>query len=136
MNTFSFSFNSDKIGIISSTLCLVHCIITPFIFIVKACSNTCCSESPIWWHSIDYLFLLIAFIAIWHTTTKKMKHWLKISFWSSWVLLLAVILNESLQVFHFSNYLLYIPAFSIITLHLYNLFFCQCSNEKCCHKTR
>ena len=135
MSTLSFSINSDKIGIISSTLCLIHCMITPFIFIIKACSNTCCSASPIWWHSIDFLFLIVGFIAIWYTTRKKMKRWLKHSFWLSWALLVVVILNESLQVFHLSNYFLYIPAFLIITLHCYNLFFCKCSNDVCCHKT-
>ena len=134
MRSLSFSINSDKIGIISSILCLFHCIITPFIFIIKACSHTCCSQSPIWWQSIDYLFLGIAFIAIFYSTRKKMKHWLRISFWLSWSLLVVVILNESIQVLHLSNYLLYIPAFLIITLHFYNMFFCKCSNDVCCHK--
>ena len=135
MGSIYFSRYSDKIGIISSFLCLIHCLITPFIFILKACSETCCSQSPIWWQSIDYLFLTVAFIAIWSSTQKKMKYWLRISFWLSWSLLLVVILNESLQLIHLSNYLLYIPALLIVALHFYNLIFCKCSNDICCHKT-
>ena len=66
----------DKIGIISSSLCMIHCIGTPFIFIAKACSVTCCSEAPTWWLMIDYLFLIISFIAIYYTTRKPTKSWL------------------------------------------------------------
>ena len=54
----------DSIGIIASTLCAIHCIATPFIFIVKACTATCCSDAPSWWLMIDYLFLIISFLAI------------------------------------------------------------------------
>ena len=39
----------DKIGIISSSLCMIHCLGTPFIFVAKACSATCCSDAPTWW---------------------------------------------------------------------------------------
>ena len=51
----------DSVGIIASTLCMIHCIGTPFIFIAKACSATCCSEAPLWWVIIDYIFLFISF---------------------------------------------------------------------------
>ena len=52
----------DKIGVISSTLCMIHCIITPFIFLAKACSISCCSDGPVLWQIIDYLFLGISFL--------------------------------------------------------------------------
>ena len=49
----------DSIGIIASTLCTIHCIVTQFIFIARACTATCCSDAPLWWLMIDYLFLII-----------------------------------------------------------------------------
>ena len=72
----------DKIGIISSSLCMIHCMGTPFIFIAKACTTTCCSNAPTWWLMIDYLFLIISFVAIYFTTTKELKSWINISFWT------------------------------------------------------
>ena len=32
---------SDRIGIIASTLCIIHCLMTPVLFVVKACSTSC-----------------------------------------------------------------------------------------------
>ena len=54
----------DSIGIIAFTLCGIHCISTPFLFIAKACTATCCSDAPSWCLLIDYFFLLISFLAI------------------------------------------------------------------------
>ena len=51
----------DNVGIIASTLCMIHCIGTPFIFIAKACSATCCSEAPLWWIMITIYFCLFLY---------------------------------------------------------------------------
>ena len=85
----------DKIGIISSSLCMIHCMGTPFIFIAKACTTTCCSNAPTWWLMIDYLFLIISFVAIYFTTTKELKSWIIISFWTIWRFLLLATLDHS-----------------------------------------
>ena len=62
MNRINFmnprSYSLDNIGIIASSLCMIHCIGTPFLFIAKACSVSCCSDVPIWWQLIDYFFLI------------------------------------------------------------------------------
>ena len=122
----------DNVGIIASTLCMIHCIGTPFIFIAKACSATCCSEAPLWWIMIDYIFLFISFIAIYFINKKLEIHWLKYAFWISWFVLLFTILNHSLQILDIPKNFIYIPAFSIIALHFYNLKFCECKNDACC----
>ena len=122
----------DSVGIIASTLCMIHCIGTPFIFIAKACSATCCSEAPLWWVVIDYVFLCISFIAIYFISKNLKISWLKNAFWISWFVLLFTILNHSLQIANIHKNFIYIPAFSIIALHFYNLQFCKCKNESCC----
>ena len=125
----------DSIGIIASTLCAIHCILTPFIFIVKACTATCCSDAPPWWLMIDYLFLLISFLAIFFISKNLTIKWLQIAFWVSWFLLLFSILNNSLDIFPIiSHNFIYIPSSAIIILHFYNLQFCKCQNETCCSK--
>mgnify|MGYP001266929021 CR=1 FL=1 len=122
----------DSFGIIASTLCMIHCIATPFIFIAKACSATCCSDAPLWWQVIDYLFLIISFIAIYFISKNLSIRWLKMSFWISWVILLFTILNHSLLIVNLPNNFIYIPAIAIIILHFYNLQFCKCQNDTCC----
>lgn len=121
----------DKIGIISSSLCMFHCIGTPFIFIAKACSATCCSDAPTWWLMIDYLFLIISFIAIYFTTRKATKSWLNVSFWIAWAVLLFATLEHSLSLSIVPKYFIYIPALAVVILHIYNLKLNKCENENC-----
>ncbi|QWX85171.1 MerC domain-containing protein [Cellulophaga sp. HaHaR_3_176] len=123
---------TDNIGAIASTLCLLHCVVTPFIFIAQASSVICCDAPPYWWKFMDYFFLAISFFAIyWSTKTTSIK-WITPMFWSSWAVLAAVILNEKLELFHLPEAILYIPAIALIILHLYNRKHCKCNVDKCC----
>ena len=123
--------NFDKIGIISSSLCIIHCVGTPIIFIAKACSVTCCSDAPDWWLMIDYLFLSISFFAIYFITRKSTKPWLKISFWIAWVVLLFTTIEHSFSISIIPKNFIYLPALTIVALHFYNLRFNKCENENC-----
>lgn len=128
----SLLVQSDKIGIIASTLCAIHCLMTPVLFVVKACSTSCCAESPIWWQSIDYIFLIISFIAIYYTTKKSSKSWVRISLWASWILLLLTIISHSFENTLFPNNFIYFPSSAIIILHFYNIKYCKCAKDSCC----
>ncbi len=125
---------SDTFGALASMLCLIHCIATPFIFIVHTCSLGGCSTTPTWWQSIDYLFLVISLIAIYHSTKNTSSRFIKPFFWGFWILLLMVIVNEKLSWISIPAYSIYIPAIALIILHVYNLKYCQCKNDKCCVK--
>ena len=121
----------DKIGIISSSLCMIHCIGTPFIFIAKACSATCCSDAPTWWLMIDYLFLIISFISYLFYNQKTNKALAKYLFWIAWVVLLFATLEHSLILSIFPKNFIYIPASTVVALHLYNLRLNKCEDENC-----
>ena len=122
----------DSVGIVAGTLCMIHCIATPFLFIAKACSSVCCSDTPVWWQLIDYAFLIISFIAIYFITKKSTLSWIKIAFWISWFLLLLTLLNHTFMIISLPEYLIYIPASAIIILHFYKIKFCKCSEDSCC----
>ena len=130
MNTRSFSL--DNVGIMAGSLCMIHCIGTPFLFIAKACSVSCCSDAPLWWQLIDYFFLIISFVAIYFITKKTIPNWVKISFWISWLILLLTILNHTFTIVEVPKYFIYIPASAIIILHFYNIRFCKCEEDSCC----
>ena len=126
------TLTTDKIGIIASTLCMIHCIATPFLFLAKSCSSACCESSPSWWSSLDFLFLFVSFFAIYQSSKNSSKIWMKYTMWSTWAFLLAIVLNENIHLFSLTEYVIYFPAITLIVLHVYNLKYCQCKADKCC----
>lgn len=122
----------DSIGAIASALCVVHCIITPFLFIAQSCSLHGCESAPTWWKSIDYIFLVISFFSIYQSTLTTSKKIMKHLLWSNWTLLFLLIINEKMQLFSISETITYIVAISLAGVHIYNLKYCQCENQKCC----
>lgn len=123
---------ADCIGAISSALCLIHCVATPFIFIAQNSLFNCCDEVPSWWKFIDYFFLIISFIAVNRTVQTTSSKWIKPSLWVSWAFLFVVIINEKIAWLPLSESIIYIPAIALIVLHLYNRKYCQCKSDKCC----
>lgn len=123
---------ADSLGAMSSTLCLLHCIATPFIFIVQSSTLTCCTKAPTWWGFIDYFFLVVSFLAIYKTAKTTSSNWMKPALWFSWCLLFVVIINEKITWFSFNENLIYVPAVALIVLHTYNRKYCQCNTNKCC----
>ena len=122
----------DVLGTLASTLCLLHCIATPFFFIAQTCSATCCDVTPIWWQIIDYIFLTISFFAIYWSTKTTTINWIKPALWLSWFALLVVIFNEKIELFLLPKFAIYFPAFALMILHLFNKKYCKCRNDKCC----
>ncbi|MDB2606230.1 MerC domain-containing protein [Zobellia sp.] len=123
---------SDLLGTFASSLCLVHCIATPFLFIAQAGAASCCDTPPAWWKFMDYFFLAISFFAIyWSTKTTTIK-WISPTLWLSWTVLASLILNEKLELFSIPEVVVYIPAIALVILHLYNRKHCKCNTDKCC----
>ena len=122
----------DILGAFASSLCLVHCIATPFLFIVQTGAATFHNATPIWWKSIDYLFLIISFIAIYWSTKTTSNPWIKRMLRLSWLALSIVIFNEKLELFPLAETVIYIPTIALVILHLYNRKHCKCNTEKCC----
>ena len=70
---------------------------------------------------MDYIFLVVAFFAVVHVTNnQRSKEWMKFSLVISWLGLLLVTLNSTYFLFHITIELAYIPAISLVCLHLYN----------------
>jgi len=119
--TQKLTYKEDLIGASASFLCLIHCLATPFVFLVKSSAAVCCSETPSWWQAMDYIFLVVAFFAVVHVTNnQRSKEWMKFCLVVSWLGLLLVTLNSTYFLFHITNELAYIPAISLVCLHLYN----------------
>ncbi|MDG1841925.1 MAG: MerC domain-containing protein [Crocinitomicaceae bacterium] len=123
---------SNGVGVMASSICLVHCMATPFLFFAQACSASCCNTAPLWWQIVDYVFLVVSFFAVYHSSKTTSNTIIATCLWISWVGMFFVILNERIQLFYQSEYSLYIPALCLIILHLINRRYCHCDKDKCC----
>jgi len=123
----------DFIGALSSSLCMIHCLVTPFLFAAHAtCSVTCSEISPIWWKTIDCLFLIVSLFAILHTAKNTSLKYMPILLCFSWLLLTVLIINNLLHIFNIPHALIYIPAIALTILHIYNRKYCTCKANECC----
>lgn len=129
-------YDADYMGMISSTLCLIHCLMTPVLFAVVSCtagSNSCCASGPVWWKGIDVLFLVVSLVAVYYTGKTTRNEWVKWSLYAGWVLLGLVILNEYWTIFSIPQQSIYVPSLMLVGVHLYNRLYCRCEAE-CCEK--
>lgn len=120
--------NSDTFGALASGLCLMHCIITPFIFIAQsgAADNL---EVPIWWGTIDIILIIISFFAVYWSAKNSGKQWVTIGLWLCWALVSIVILNEKIGLIELPESSIYAPAIGLIVLHIYNRKYCKCEDN-------
>jgi hypothetical protein len=123
----------DTIGAIVSTLCVVHCLLTPLLFVAQSYTATHSHEAPFWWKNLDYLFILISIIAVYESTKKSTNKLIKAGLWMSWIMLFLLILNEKLVWIELDEIITYSVALTLSMLHIYNLNYCQCETENCCN---
>ena len=130
----SISLKPDIFGAIASSLCMVHCLATPLLFITHVYGSSGSETVPFWWKDLDYLFLTVSFIAIYRSTQTTSKKFMKYALWAGWAILFCLILNEKMKWLTIPGIFNYIAAIGLSTLHVYNLKYCQCKDENCCAK--
>jgi hypothetical protein len=123
----------DTIGAIVSTLCVVHCLLTPLLFVAQSYTAIHSHGTPFWWKNLDYLFILISIIAVYESTKKSTNKLIKAGLWMSWIMLFLLILNEKLVWIELDEIITYSVALTLSMLHIYNLNYCQCETENCCN---
>lgn len=120
-----YSYNVDILGALASIICLVHCVATPFLFMVQATTDHHhIHNAPIWWQSIDFIFIGLSLLAVKWSVKKSSKVWIKFTFWLAWSALTLVILNEKIGLLPLSESVIYIPALTLVGMHLYNRHYC------------
>lgn len=124
--------NSDLFGMLASSLCIIHCVATPFLFFVQSCAAGGCHSSPSWWQQLDFVFLGISFFAVLQSAKNSTKAAIKLALWFNWFILFVLILIEKNNWLDISENVLYISALGLSVLHLYNLKYCQCQAQTCC----
>lgn len=124
---------SDTIGAISSTLCIVHCLMTPILFAVQSLTAVHNDMAPFWWKNLDFLFITVSLFAIYRSAKNSTNSIVRYGLWINWVVLFFLILNEKVLWLGLSEQITYTSAITLALLHIYNLNFCQCKTENCCN---
>ena len=108
----------DKAGIASAVLCTVHCLIVPILFLIKfqIGDNNIIYKLPSWWEQLDYVFLLVSFLAVYHAARHSKQMGLKVAFWIFWVILSVAILFQT-----YLHWMAYIASFGLVTTHVLNM---------------
>jgi len=132
MKILNFTSSSDIIGASASAMCFIHCLVTPFLFV--SYSNTVIIENtyPWWWGILDIVFLLISLFAVYWSTYNTSKQFIKYTFWTLWILLALIIINEKWEIVHVAEVFIHLTTLGLVFLHFYNRRYCQCENDKCC----
>lgn len=100
----------DVVGVSAATLCLIHCIVFPFLLIAPFGL----SHHP----AIDLFFLVVGTVVVFRVTNKIKFKSLKFLFWIS-ILLIAISVGLDI-IFHLHTYIIFIGAAGLITAHVIN----------------
>lgn len=98
----------DYIGISAALLCLIHCIIFPFLMIIPLGI----SHNPL----IDLAFLSIGSVVVYRITRNLKSIWLRILFLSA-IIMIAISVTMDL-IFDQHSDLIYLGAVALITAHI------------------
>ncbi|WP_339923175.1 MerC domain-containing protein [uncultured Cyclobacterium sp.] len=126
--------NSDTFGVLAGGLCLVHCMATPLVFVLLNCPTENCLGVADYWNKLDYLFLFVSFLAVSRSSLNTSRRFMKPALWCSWLLLFSLLLIEKNNWYLIPEIMIYVSAMLLALLHVYNLKYCKCETDKCCHK--
>tara|TARA_E500000081_G_C6016828_1_gene298291 strand:+ start:39 stop:437 length:399 start_codon:yes stop_codon:yes gene_type:complete len=124
--------NSDHVGVTASSLCMLHCFFTPLLFLSQATTVSLNQNIPFLWQSLNFLFLLISLLAIYHTVKNSSRLSVKVLLVSSWLILTSLIINEFFEISSIPELYTYASSTSLAGLHVYNLKYCRCDDDNCC----
>ena len=125
------STNSDTYGAIVSGACLVHCLLTPLLFILPMEFTLLPIGGSLVFYLLEITFLVLSFLAVYYSAKTTSHHWVKYALYASWASLSILIVNEQLAIFQWNEMLHYLPAIALIGLHLFNRKQHKCHTQSC-----
>ena len=112
---------ADTVGILNSSLCIIHCVATPLLLSF----GSGFLSNPF----LEYLFLIIAFISIYKTTNAVTNRKIVMLLWVAfWGFLFSTLFEDEYSWLQYSSYFF---ALLIIIGHILNIRHCK----KCSVKT-
>ncbi len=118
--------NPDLLGVAASLLCLIHCVLTPFLLlssvliVISPHGNE--EEIPLFWKALEIVFLILSFWSVRQATRQSLHAWIGYGLYIAWSILAITVILELVDVHFLGDYLKYIAVIVLIILHLYNNF--------------
>ncbi|WP_236974613.1 MerC domain-containing protein [Membranihabitans maritimus] len=118
------SKNSDILGASSSALCILHCLISPLIFVLAPIvdsghSNHLHISGGGFWGFLDLIFLILGLIAVQFTSVRNTI--IKKILWGAW-LILALGLGMDKMGEVLGHFLMYTGSAGLVVTHIINYF--------------
>ncbi|WP_128548762.1 MerC domain-containing protein [Larkinella soli] len=108
---------ADYIGISGSVLCVIHCLITPFLLVSS--SFLADDAVRVGYLSLDYVFIGVNILAVYFATRHFASPAVRVGLWSFLVLFaVAILLEDFSETF---EYLGYAASFGLMSMHLINI---------------
>jgi MerC mercury resistance protein len=111
---------SDNIGIISSVLCLIHCLALPLLITLLPMANQFIAEEI---HHLDYAFWVFSLIAVYYSSRQTNRRDIRYAFYIAGLLFTAGILLE--DVLPGGHTWAYMGSFCLIVTHSVNIRHCK-----------
>lgn len=125
--------NPDFVGVIASLLCLIHCIVTPFLFLSSVLivipPHGHNDEFPLIWSALEICFLALSYWSVRQTSRKTNLSWISYALHIAWSLLAVSVLFELADIHVLGEFLKYASTSFLIVLHFYHYFRKQISNN-------
>ena len=122
------TIHPDNIGATFSTLCVIHCFATPFLFITQSYMIVV----PGWWQSLNYIFLALSLFAVYKTSQNSSNQIVKTLLFVFWGILATLLISEEFELLHLPEFITYLTGLTLAGLHIYNKKYCQCVDDECC----
>lgn len=113
----SFDKKADSLGITFSALCILHCVSLPVILSFSALSSITSIIHELYY--IEYLFLFLAFTAIYYASKRSKTLKIKLGFWITFIILVI-----SFYMHEYNNIAKIVSVLSstaLIFLHILNI---------------
>lgn len=114
--SYWFYKNADLIGLTSSFLCIVHCLVFPVL--VALSYFTVSTEVFEHWHALDYIFIGLSFFAVRFAVSRTSKSTMRIAFWATFLIFSAALLAH--EMFPWMLLVSLAASLVLMVLHLIN----------------
>lgn len=111
----SLTKDSNYVGIVSATLCVVHCILTPFLVVLVSKYE--------WWGNLTFVFLTIGLGAVIAATRDKPPAHILILIWGGYFLLTLFVILEGY--WSLAEPLSYVASLILVMGHILNIRYCK-----------
>ncbi len=115
---------ADWLGISASGLCLIHCALTPLLFTAKPLYYGMIGRQVHnhgAWAALDYVFLILSFLAVWYAARNTSFITLKWVLWAAWIAFTIGLLLESMHL-AFGHWLMYVGSITLVMAHIKNFY--------------